>query len=80
MCVFARKTLGYFCFVFALISGLAPVSTRGQAISTGTIQGAVTDPAGAAVAGATVTLTEPATGLSREEVTNDAGRYICWAP
>jgi hypothetical protein len=55
MCVFARKTLGYFCFVFALISVLAPVKAWGQAISTGTIQGAVTDPTGAAGAGATVT-------------------------
>src|SRR6202140_5450218 len=75
MCVCARKALGCFCVLFALMSFLAPVRAWGQAISTGTIQGAVLDPAGAAVAGATVTLTEPATGSSREDVTNDAGRY-----
>jgi Carboxypeptidase regulatory-like domain len=76
VCVFARKALGYFCLVFALISILTPGRVWGQAISTGTIQGAVTDPAGAVVAGATVTLTEAATNSSRSETTNDSGRYI----
>ena len=76
MCVFARKSLVYFCFLFVLICVFIPVPARGQAISTGTIQGAVTDPAGASVAGATVTLTEAATNTSRSETTNDSGRYI----
>src|ERR1700688_2020444 len=76
MCVCARKALGCFCVLFALMSFLAPVRAWGQAISTGTIQGAVTDPAGASVAGATVTLTEAATNTTRTDVTNDAGRYI----
>jgi hypothetical protein len=75
MCVFSRKALGYFCVLFALTSFLAPVRAWGQAISTGTIQGAVTDPAGASVAGATVTLTEAATNTSRSDTTNDSGRY-----
>src|ERR1700688_1882237 len=76
MCVCARKALGYFCVLFALMSFLAPLRAWSQAISTGTIQGAVTDPAGAAVAGATATLTEAATNESRSETTNDSGRYI----
>src|SRR3984957_3177034 len=76
MCVFARKSLACFCFLLVLICVLAPVRARGQAISTGTIQGAVTDPAGASVAGATVTLTEAATNTSRSDTTNDSGRYI----
>ena len=48
----------------------------GQAISTGTIQGALTDPSGAAVAGATVTLTDIATGSTRSADSNESGRYI----
>jgi hypothetical protein len=35
----------------------------------------VTDPAGATVTGATVTLTETATSTTRTAVTNDSGRY-----
>ena len=76
MCVCARKNLAYFCFLFVLICVWGPVHARGQAISTGTIQGAVTDPAGAVVAGATVTLTDAATNTSRTEISNDSGRYI----
>src|ERR1700722_11765989 len=76
MCVCARKALVYFCLVFALLSFLAPGRASGQAISTGTIQGAVTDPAGASVAGAAVTLTDAATNTSRSDTTNDSGRYI----
>src|ERR1700676_2425175 len=76
MCVCARKALGWFCVLFGLMSFLAPVRAWGHAISTWTIQGAVTDPAGASVAGATVTLTEAATNTSRTDITNDAGRYI----
>jgi hypothetical protein len=46
----------------------------GQA--TGSISGTVTDPTGAAVPGAKVTVTAPATGLSRTSNTNIAGEYI----
>ena len=46
-----------------------------QAASTGAISGTITDAQGAAVAGATVTLMNQATGVSRTETTNDAGFY-----
>ncbi len=46
----------------------------GQA--TGSISGTVTDTTGAAIPGATVTVTIPATGLIRSSSTNDAGEYI----
>src|SRR5258706_10999294 len=57
------------CCLFALTpSALYPQST-------GTVNGLVIDPSGAAVAGATITLTDIATGAPRAAVTNDAGRY-----
>ena len=46
----------------------------GQA--TGSISGTVTDSAGGSAAGAKVTLTVPALGLSREAVTDNNGRYL----
>jgi len=47
-----------------------------QSTATGTVAGTVTDPSGAVVSGATVTLTDVATNTSRSTTTNDAGRYI----
>jgi hypothetical protein len=44
-------------------------------IQIGTIRGAVTDPAGAAVAGAEVSLSNPITGYSSAAVTDDQGRF-----
>jgi hypothetical protein len=41
----------------------------------GWIGGAVTDPSGAAVAGATVTVTDAGTGYARTAITDDQGRY-----
>ena len=46
----------------------------GQA--TGSISGTVTDASGSAVPGANVTVTVPATGLTRSSTTNEAGEYI----
>jgi hypothetical protein len=53
-----------------------PSSIMGQATSTGTVTGQVTDPSHAAIPGATVTLTDTATKVSQAAVTNDTGRYI----
>ena len=58
--------------VFILLALLAPV--YGQKI-TGTISGTVTDPSGAVLAGATVTITNTETGLVRTAVTNGSGAY-----
>jgi hypothetical protein len=43
---------------------------------TGQIEGTVTDRSGGAVAGATVTLTDTQTNVSRTATTNDSGRYV----
>src|SRR5215470_1237414 len=58
-----------------LLSGGATLSL-GQAISSGTVQGVVTDASGAAVSGAAVTLTDPTTNSTRSTSTSDAGLYI----
>ena len=44
-------------------------------VTTGEITGVVTDPSGAAVAAATLTLTHPATNTKRSIVSNEAGIY-----
>ena len=46
-----------------------------QEAGTATINGTVTDPAGAVVSGATVTVTDNDTGTKRELVTNSSGVY-----
>jgi hypothetical protein len=55
---------------------VTPSSLFGQAASTGTVAGTVTDPSGGAIVGATVTLTDTATAIARTETTNDTGRYF----
>src|SRR3954468_9343305 len=42
----------------------------------GTIVGTVTDQSGAVVAGAKVSITDPSTGQSRDETTNDQGYFV----
>ena len=60
--------------VVCLLTLSAALIVYGQA--TGSISGTVTDPSGAAVPGAKVTVTAPATGLSRTFTTNESGEYI----
>src|SRR5688572_14193817 len=52
-----------------------PTTAAAQAV-TGTLLGNVTDSSGGAVPGVTVTATEAETNVSRNTVTNEAGRYI----
>jgi hypothetical protein len=51
-------------------------SAWAQSTSTGTVAGSVTDPTGALVSGAAVTLTDTATNVGRSTTTNATGRYI----
>jgi hypothetical protein len=58
-----------------LITAALPVSLHSQAAGTASVQGTITDQTGAAVPGATVTLTQTATGLSRTSTSDNAGVY-----
>jgi Carboxypeptidase regulatory-like domain len=57
-----------------LLTFLSASFLYGQA--TGSISGTVTDTTGSAVPSAKVTVTVPATGLSRSSTTNESGAYI----
>ena len=64
-----RSSLAAFFLALA-----AAISVQSQTVR-GTILGTVTDSSGAVVRGARVTALQTATGLTRTEVTNDAGEY-----
>ncbi|MGO9256122.1 MAG: TonB-dependent receptor [Bryobacteraceae bacterium] len=60
------------CFVLLVAAGPALAQVGG----TGSIEGTVTDPSGGAVAGATVTATNAATGEETVHRTTDAGFFV----
>ena len=74
-------THGNRSFVLALAlaatCAVVPPSLMSQAVSVngGSIQGTITDPTGAVVPGATVTVTSPETGISRTLTTDSKGFY-----
>src|SRR5215472_4334204 len=64
----------WFCVV-PLVIVIANISAvYGQSVDTA-IQGSVLDPDGGAIAGATVTITQPSTGLAHAVVTSPEGAY-----
>jgi len=58
-----------------LILCLLVLNAGVQAQTTGEINGTVTDPAGAVVPGATITVTNPNTNIERTTQTNSSGVY-----
>ena len=63
-----------YCFVICLLLGATSLSFA-QNSSSGEIRGTVTDPSGAVVPGANVTVTNIDTGVTRQFVTNRSGIY-----
>jgi hypothetical protein len=64
--------IGLLVCLFAVL----PSALRSQSASTGTVAGTVSDPSGAAIAAASVTLTDKATNIPRTASTNENGRYL----
>lgn len=61
--------------VLGLCVGMYPVISCAQAVF-GSITGTISDPSGAAVVGAKVTITETGKSVSYSTVTNDSGNYV----
>ena len=61
--------------VLATLSWWAVAGTAQAQVTTADVVGRVTDASGGALPGATVTLTNPATGETRTQVTSDTGDY-----
>src|SRR5215813_9717203 len=73
-----RSLLPLFMLIFALLT-LLPPRAYAQTATTTTVSGTVTDPNGAAVANATVKLTDTATSTDRNATTNSEGQYSFYA-
>ena len=69
-----RVGLVVLILLVALVA-LSPAKILAQTAGTGVVVGTVTDPSGAAIVGATVTLTDTSTNAVRTATTNESGRY-----
>src|SRR5690242_3601006 len=63
-----------FCFTLLALAILAPLATQAQ--TKGSLSGTVTDPAGAVVPGASVTVRNNATSTVRTATTGDNGTFL----
>jgi hypothetical protein len=61
--------------LLALWIGIGCVASQGLAQSTSLLRGTLTDPQGAAIADAKITITNAETGLTRNAVTGENGEY-----
>src|SRR5690349_18205928 len=63
------------CFVIMLLSAVLPFASLHAQPNSGSIQGTVSDPSGAIVAGATVQLQDPATSYKQTAITDANGQF-----
>ena len=76
---FLRRGLGSGrrqCLTGLVMLGVLAAAGTARAQNTGSILGSVTDKTGAVVSNATVTVTDPQTGTTREVKTNGNGEYL----
>jgi len=71
----SRSIVSLPCWVAVILFLAAPVILRAQ-VETGKIVGAVKDPSGAVIAGATVTVTAIETNVVKKITTNSDGEYV----
>ncbi|MDQ4123596.1 MAG: TonB-dependent receptor [Acidobacteriota bacterium] len=70
------KTVRFLIWTLLLTFSVGTSATFAQATPTAELRGQVTDPNGAAVAGATVTATDNAKGTARTGTTDEDGNYV----
>ena len=71
-----KRPLVVLATLLSLVVVLAPISLRAQSATTGLISGVVSDPSGAVVTGAQVTLVQHGTNAEQTTVTDSVGRYV----
>lgn len=64
-----------FAFIFCSLISLKPLSVAAQALNAGTVSGTVTDPNGAVVPNASVTIANAVTGYNRTVTTGEDGTF-----
>src|SRR6185436_11417367 len=72
-----RTTLGLCLGMASLVAALSGVAVAQE--STSELRGRALDPQGASISGATLTITNQATGVYRQSVTGDDGTYFVTA-
>ena len=65
----------FVCLLGLSLAALVPVAASAQAVY-GSIHGSVTDPSGAAIAGAQITITSLGQGTTQDFTSNAAGNYV----
>src|SRR5215472_12017016 len=71
-----RLGFGTLSFSLVLIFALIPSRGNAQAVAVAQVSGTLTDPTGAAIAGAQVTMTETDKQVTRSTVTDPSGYYV----
>lgn len=72
----AIRSLRSLSFLFFVWIFLMPALARGQARTSGQLSGTVIDPSGAAVPGASLTMSAPSVGYTQSVTANSTGDYI----
>jgi hypothetical protein len=66
-----------FTLLLAIVASFSDIPTRAQSLgSAGTINGVVTDPNGAVVPNASITISNPITGYKRTAAADDTGAFV----
>src|SRR6266481_5454200 len=70
-----RRVIAPFSVVVILTIAILSAGQASAQVSGATLSGTITDPSGAAIAGAKLTITNTATGVSRDATADSAGFY-----